>query len=422
MWPNSNHIVKATLSTCHHIIHAVLKCERHGSERNMIDTLLVLTQTVSAVERQFISASSFQPVTEQRQNCLYNAVQDSQICTVTNIKVLVPVAGRAYYSPVVPHRLKPLWNCIYSNVKRVYLRLQKKKYEKASYQKCVTVINLVQKKLQELGCDLDYRKVRVEKGNTLSLSGMHYGAIETWKSDIMTFIYQRHSKKNISKCLHSILYTYIIVNDYSGVASFIKWLYSITTALVTQNHSLLRKCRHKALGSNVEQSALPLGVEQSLSCDTEGRLVNDKEIVNEPKKKHKKLLSQEKPSSSSTPANQTVTMYSKMFKKFVSSVQLLIGSLGLIMARIFLKKDVFIPLPHNPHVVGPLWLEQNAKEKGMFAVTFSLLFREVVSAYKSLVIMRKKPLSYIAVIFAGIKVWSLTSPTMVNCFVVNNLY
>ncbi|XP_068244543.1 uncharacterized protein [Palaemon carinicauda] len=365
VWPSSLHMVKTTLSLCHRVIHTILKCEKHGNERYMVDTVLVLTQTVSSVEKQLASVYNFQPVMDSRCD-FYGVLQGSASCTVTNVKVLAIGTEKDSYVPVINHRLKTIWKCLYCSIKKIYIRIQKK-YVKTTYQKCVAVLNLVQRSLQELECDISFPKLKVKQGNNLCINGLYYSAIKAWKTDVDIYIAQGSCKKNISRRLHSILYAYIFLKDYRGLALFVEWLSSLVTSGSAQNDISSSRASHLLSTKGVNN-------ERTLFCEprnsTSHKVEDQKESSGDiPQKETKNPM--ELPQAKE---EQVKNIQSKSYRNVIQAVRMLIGSFGRILARMFMKKDVFVPLPHKPHRILPLWLDNTrAEDSGMVLCSSSYL-------------------------------------------------
>ncbi|XP_066968689.1 ciliogenesis and planar polarity effector 1-like isoform X5 [Macrobrachium rosenbergii] len=360
VWPRSLHMVKATVSLGHKIIHAILKYEKFGSEKYMIDTMLVLTQTVSSVEKQLVMVYDLQPVMDTRCD-FYGVSHGAASCTVTNVKVLAVSTKEDSYIPIITHRFKTIWKCLYSNIKKIYVRIQGK-YDKNSYQKCVVVINLVQRSLQELDCDISFPKLNVKQGNSLSINGLYYSAIGVWKNDVNNYIAQGICKKNLSRRLHSILYAYIFLKDYSGLALFIKWMSSLITYDSVQNYISSSHASHSSSKKSLKN-------ERALS--SEPRQSSSLGVENGAETPHKKPKN---PTKLHEAKGEMKNIQNKSYRNVIHAVRILIGSFGRILARLFMKQDVFVPLPHRPHDITPLWLDDTrAEDSGMVLCNASYL-------------------------------------------------
>ncbi|XP_064116046.1 uncharacterized protein LOC135221943 isoform X2 [Macrobrachium nipponense] len=352
-------MVKATVSLGHKIIHTILKYEKYGSEKYMIDTMLVLTQTVSSVEKQLVRVYDLQPVMDTRCD-FYGVSQGAASCTVTNVKVLA-VNIKDSYVPIINHRFKTIWKCLYSNIKNIYVRIQGK-YDKNSYQKCVVVISLVQRHLQELGCDISFPKLKVKQGNSLSINGLYYSAIEVWKNDVNIYIAQGICKKKLSRRLHSMLYAYIFLKDYSGLALFIKWMSSLITHDSVQNY---------ISSSHASHSSSKKSLRNERTLYSEPRQSSSLGVENGAGTSHKKPKNPTKPQEAKGEVKNTLY---KSYRNVIHAVRMVIGSFGRILARLFMKQDVFVSLPHRPHDITPLWLsDARAEDSGMVLCNASCL-------------------------------------------------
>ncbi|KAK7072513.1 hypothetical protein SK128_018819 [Halocaridina rubra] len=382
------YIVKTIIVLTHNVIHILLKCEKHNKEKNKIDTILILVQTLIHVERVLGSLFAYQPVSESDHGLPHEAVMEAPSCSVTDTRMLSALSNLRSYNPVTDKKLKALWICLYKNARELYIKLQNDRFDQTNYQKCLTVIYLLQRRLQKLDFHVYICKHKVERGNDLYIKGKVYNAIEMWKLEaVNASIYFKH-RKFASKRLHSVLYAYLSLSDFSGLSSFVAWLYNKVLDIITEYQSGSRQSHRvpelevgKGLdiitkyqsGSShstnnvpeleVMNVALQQAVENSLyflngesdikrnkqTKDLKCDLVSNTTTVN---KADDKIASQDPEASQR-----------KFALRFISSVLQVIGSLGLFMARAFIGMNIDLPLPHKPHLFQPLEQGLDSRER-----------------------------------------------------------
>ncbi|XP_042207025.1 uncharacterized protein LOC121855908 isoform X2 [Homarus americanus] len=389
VWPRSLHMIRPTLWLTHQIIHTFLSCERHAGESSMIDTLLILTQALSSVESTLAQIYAFRPVLKSSYLLRYSNVDEAPGIEQTNINAIscnTQMDGMFKGDPAVCEKMKNLWMCLYVNSVKVYTRLGEKKFERASYQKSVAVMNITQCRLQKLGCDFNQRKVKLKRCNQLYLNGIYHGAIEEWKSEIIQSLTHEKSRKKICQYLHSILYTYLLYRDFIGISNFFSWLYTLLSSdfsVQNQSSHLNGICstpktdRSIARHSELDLDISPIKKETIKKGSQEVRDISRGSVL---RKKSKETSEQEfKSSASKINDSETRNQESdssggefQLMCNLNSAARRMIGSFGRILAEVFLQRDIHIPSPHTPHLIPPIWIDyQELKDRGIGTTALS---------------------------------------------------
>lgn len=316
MWPKSLHMVKPAISLTHKLIHTVLSCERHAGEKSVVDSLLILVQTLSSVEHTLVQLYAFRAKLKSSSQSSYSVINDAAGVEITNIYALSGIENSADMSEseaAVCQRVGKLWMCLNVNFMKVYKQLVNKKSGK-SRQKMIAVMNILQSRLQKLGCDFTPKKIKIKKSHQLYFSGLYLGAIESWKKEITEIISRGKDTKKVRKHFHSILYAYLLHKNICGVADFLSWLY------------LLSKSELFCSSSTKNHHNSAIARQTASHCDHGSE--------------HVRIL--------------------------MNAVRQLIGTLGRLMAKVVLHREVHIPSPHSPHVCDAMWIN-TSKSKGMCA-------------------------------------------------------
>ncbi|KAK3851166.1 hypothetical protein Pcinc_042165 [Petrolisthes cinctipes] len=286
VWPKSLHLVKPTLRLTHKLLHTLLASEKHAGDSSATATLLVLTQTLNALEQTLKEAVCFRPQMRNNPQCPYNHKLVYPGLEVTNVGplcwhqkkcvgigvdsggsgvggggvdggeavsqkvmkcddddsigdiggggggggggVVVVVVGAASLSL----QIKKLWECLYINASKVHMHIRVGgKSHLGTYHKSTAVLNIIQTKLQQLGYnfgDVKKKRLKVKQPQQLYLKGLYLQAIVTWKCEIIVGLTSRSvSKGKLSQYLHSILYAYLSRDDVCGLSEFLVWVYHL---------------------------------------------------------------------------------------------------------------------------------------------------------------------------------------------------
>ncbi|XP_045608316.2 uncharacterized protein [Procambarus clarkii] len=385
VWPRSLHMVRPTIWLTHQIIHIFLSCERHAGESSMINTILILTQTLSSVESTLTQVYTFRPLLKFGSHLKYSNVEDAPGTEGTNIDAVswkVDTSSCLRSNSAVCMRMKKLWLCLHINSMKVYNRLREKKMETMCYQKSIAALNIIQSRLQKLGHDFSQKKIKIKEYNRLFLNGIYLGAVENWKSEIIKYISYKRNRKTLCKYFHSIFYTYLLQRDFTGISNFLSWLCS----LLSSHLFVIKQCK---LSDNIMSSTpkpkksvtqtLPQELQVSL-IDRGTIMINSQGTTDEVTgpsagQKPKRYSQQNCESSNSTMKNKiTNKKANRPNLGLICATRQVIGSLGRIMANVILQREVHIPSPHTPHIESFNWLDSpNSKESTGVSATFSPL-------------------------------------------------
>lgn len=348
----------------------------------MVDTLLILTQALCSVECTLTQVYAFRPVLQFPSQLMYNIVGEAPGIEVTNVTAISSMTfrgGTCKSDPAVCLRMKKLWICLHLNSKKVYLRLGEKKFEQKVYQKLLAVMNIIQSRLQRLGFDLGKKKVRLDKCDQLYLNGIHLAAVKDWKFKIIKSLSHKRDRRKIGRYFHSVLYAYLLHKDFIGISDFLFWLYNLLKSnICTKNQSSLPNNALSSTPKPKKDSHIP---PQEVLID-----------ISHIKQETTKTCTQEAAEASGgSVIQQTTNQIAEQFESFalfkddrdtasqkcnhsdgglqntsslIIVVRQVIGSLGRIMAEVILQHDIYIPSPHSPHIIPPIW-DHSSKLRGM---------------------------------------------------------
>ncbi|XP_069948983.1 uncharacterized protein [Cherax quadricarinatus] len=398
VWPTSLHMVRPTLWLTHQILHIFLSCERHAGESSMINTLLILTQTLTSVENTLTQVYTFKPIVKFPSHLEYSNVDTAAGVEVTNITAIswTAAAGNPLASDsAICTRMKNLWICLHINSMKVYSQLGKKKMEKMCYLKLVSVMNIIQSRLQNFGHSFCQKKVKLQIFNQLLLNGMHLGAVNNLKSEIIKNLSNKCSRKTLCRYFHSILYTYLLRRDFVGVSDFLHWLCKLLNSYL---------CTKKLSGlsnSNMSSTLKPKKCEAKVSLpELDLSPVNEERTQTTSQNTVKAAVAHQlsKEASQECQTSSSIRKYSEISAKtsekdgefqpscnLIYAARQVIGSLGRIMTGVILQHDIHIPSPHHPDIIPSVWLDYpKLKDSGGDAATScSIMKDDIHKAYIS---------------------------------------
>lgn len=365
--PKSLHMVKPTIVLTHRVIHTLLSCERHAGERSMIDTLLIVMQTLSSVEDILSQLYSFRNLLKSPSQSSYSAGAGIEVTNISVLSVSRVVTHTFQSNTAVCQRLKKLWICLYVNSVKVYTHLGDKKHGR-SYQKLVSVMNTLQTRLQKLGYDFNLKKKRkITRSDRLYLTGLYLTAIENWKREIIDNVSHKKDLKKVGKWLHSILYSYLLHRDFCGVSSFLSWLYTLLKSVLYPEKCGIAVNNSIFSDDNVKKSISAVASKKSDKQLTQTERQADREETVSRGKNANREESEvwEPPHSSSRNSHHNASRSrvlnptdsdSQIISKLVKATRQVIGTLGRIIAKVILQQDIHLPSPHRPHLCDALWI------------------------------------------------------------------
>ena len=210
----------------HNLLHEILKNEKDSEDKNILDTLLILSQALILFEKTLDNFYSLKPLDQIPDNLIYSEISKTESI------LFVSKSSNISTSRVTPvhHHSNYLWICLYKNLCKVYKFMRCKPLDSTVNIKLVTILNIIQDKLQNLGLNQIYKKsqrFKISKGKKLYFSGKFDNAIKYWKEIIENNTLDL-SKKQLTIIFHSILYTCLIKGDNSiDLINYIQWLPSI---------------------------------------------------------------------------------------------------------------------------------------------------------------------------------------------------
>lgn len=330
----------------------------------MASTLFILAQTLTAVQLSLTQTFALWPALALQEQTTPKAAQAFPGVEVTNLPVLSDddvQINQPGENCIISLRMKNLWLCLHENAKKVYTQLGRKKFDRECYQKSVLVLNIVQSKLQDVGCDLHQGTVRLRRSHHLCLDGLYLKAMLVWKFEVMRYLEEGIGKKSLAQNLHSILYTYLLYEGVSGVTDFLGWLSSLLKSLLsTKNQSSLESSINKDItkpSSGIRLSHEPSKVNQTPKMN-KGNKATVKNKTEKTQVPAVRKLFQERVhtySSEERQSSQECATKPKTVSCMIRATRQVIGSLGRIMALEILGCHPDVPAPHKPHAIPPLW-------------------------------------------------------------------
>ncbi|XP_047487869.1 uncharacterized protein LOC125038399 [Penaeus chinensis] len=387
LWPSSLHMLKPSLWLTHHILHTLLRCEKHAGEGSMVDTLLILSQTLLSVEDTLSQAYTFKPILAYTKDSLYGVLEPAAAIEVTNMKVVIACndeksSGKG--SSLAIFRMRNLWLCMHMSARKLYLRLQEQKYNEKIYRKAVLILSIVQSGLAKYNYSFHSKKSGYSGGHKLYLNGIICSAVEEWKTDIIATVFRKGSKKNMGKRLHSILYALLLNHSFSSISSFLLWILGILksqcfTIYQTQPshkaHKLSSTPKPKKKQDKYSPKMNDLDISEIVTSDSkrESMLMQETLTQTHDSQKEEKDLkimagsnwknyrrnyveNARDMDSENSHMNEQSRVCHKRQIEFILAVRKLIGSLGRVMMAAVLQQDVSIPSPINPHIVRASWM------------------------------------------------------------------
>nr|XP_027226155.1 uncharacterized protein LOC113818186 [Penaeus vannamei] len=382
LWPSSLHMLKPSLWLTHHILHTLLRCEKHAGEGSMVDTLLILSQTLLSVEDTLSQAYAFKPILAYTKDPLYGVLEPAADVEVTNLKAITACAdekssGRG--SSSVIFRMRNLWLCMHMSARKLYIRIQEQKYNEKIYRKAVLILSIVQSSLAKYSNSFHSKRSGYSGGHKLYLNGIICSAIEEWKTDIIATVFWKGNKKNMGKRLHSILYALLLSYSFSSISSFLLWILGILkTQCFTQPSHKVHKLSSTPKPKRKQDKDLPkmndLDISEIVTSDSkrESKLMQETLTQTQDTQKEEKDLrivagsnwgndrrnvgnAKDMDSKKLHMHEQSRACHRRQIE-FILAVRKLLGSLGRVMMAAVLQQDVCIPSPNNPHIVRASWM------------------------------------------------------------------
>ena len=241
-----------------------------------------------------------------------------------------------------------------------------KKFDQESYQKSLLVLNILQNKLQNIGCDLEQKIMKLGKCRQLYLDGLYLKAIQSWKMEIIACLAKGHGKKKVAQDLHSILYASFAHERFLGISGFINWLNDLLRSLLCpkKHSSHLNSLQMSATKAKSDKVELPFDYfKGNQTPRVEGtNETTTKEDSEKIKVSMMKKLCEEVNCDNGaytfsplegTSSQKHVEVISVPW--IISATRQVMGSLGRLLALETLGCCPDVPLPHRPHVIPPLW-------------------------------------------------------------------
>lgn len=375
-------MLKPSLWLTHHILHTLLRCEKHAGEGSMVDTLLILSQTLLSVEDTLSQAYAFKPILAYTKDPLYGVLEPAADVEVTNLKAITACAdekssGRG--SSSVIFRMRNLWLCMHMSARKLYIRIQEQKYNEKIYRKAVLILSIVQSSLAKYSNSFHSKRSGYSGGHKLYLNGIICSAIEEWKTDIIATVFRKGNKKNMGKRLHSILYALLLSYSFSSISSFLLWILGILkTQCFTQPSHKVHKLSSTPKPKRKQDKDLPkmndLDISEIVTSDSkkESKLMQETLTQTQDTQKEEKDLrivagsnwgndrrnvgnAKDMDSKKLHMHEQSRACHRRQIE-FILAVRKLLGSLGRVMMAAVLQQDVCIPSPNNPHIVRASWM------------------------------------------------------------------
>ncbi|XP_063881049.1 uncharacterized protein LOC135111554 isoform X2 [Scylla paramamosain] len=369
LWPDSFYMLRPTLQLTHRLLHSVLACERHAGEKSMVSTLLILSQTLSTLEHSLTQAFKLRPAlllqapSKARKVLVDGDVEASDLI----LSSVDDGMDQHEINSTVSLRMKNIWQCLYGNAKKVYSQLAGKKFDQESYQKSLLVLNILQDKLQSIGCDFDQRIMKLGRCHQLYLDGLYLKAIQSWKLEIIACLIKGHGKKVVCQDLHSILYASFVHEGSLGISRFINWLDDLLRSLLCpkKHSSLLNSPQMSATKDKSDEMELPFEYSKvnqipKMEGTNEAAAKEDSEEIKV--SLMRKLLCKEVNCDNRvhtfSPVEETSSQKHIEISRvpwIISAARQVMGSLGRLLALETLGYCPDVPPPHRPHVIPPLW-------------------------------------------------------------------
>lgn len=334
----------------------------------MADTLLILTQTLTSVcaslSQTFILRPAL-PVHVQPMPEAFTCFPGVEVTSLPALSYINDRSSQVEYT--VSLKLKRLWLCLYENAKKVYIQHGKKKFDRESYQKSVLVLNIVQSKLQSFDCDLHQGVARIRRSCRLYLDGLYLKAVQVWKCEVTRCLVEGHGKKKVAQNLHSILYTYLLYEGFSGITSFVDWLSCLLRSfLCPKKQSSLKSNLSKAVtkaGDGIGLSFESSKIDQTPKIDSEYKAAIKADRCETQVPAGRYLFKEGihgksriyTYSSMEQASSQECAVKPKTVLWMIGAVRQVVGSLGRILALEALGCYPDVPAPHKPHAIPPLW-------------------------------------------------------------------
>lgn len=338
----------------------------------MVDTLLILSQTLLSVEDTLSQAYTFKPILAYTKDSLYGVLEPAADVEVTNMKAVTACndeksSGRG--SSMIIFRMRNLWLCMHKSARKLYLRIQEQKYNEKIYRKAVLILSIVQSGLAKYNYSFHSKSSGYSGGHKLYLNGIICSAIEEWKTDIIGTVFQKGRNKNVGKRLHSILYALLLNYSFSSISSFLLWILGILktqcfTIYQTEPSHKAHKLSSTPKPKRKQDKDLPkmndLDISEIFTRDSKRENMLMQETMTQTHDSQKDRRNHVESARDMDSKNSHLHEHSKDCHKrqveFVLAVRKLIGSLGRVMMAAVLQQDVSIPSPISPHVVRASWM------------------------------------------------------------------